>query len=95
VLHLRPGVRELFMLWLEAEHPHLVGRYQMLYRSSEAAQEYRDGVTTVISEQREVAWQRHGRPRPQPGTDTRRRRRSAGAAHQSRDDGGEQLTLTL
>jgi DNA repair photolyase len=95
VLHLRSGVRELIMPWLEAEHPHLVGRYQTLYHSSEAAQEYRDGVMTFISEQREAAWRRHGRPKPQPGAGTRGRRRPGGPAHQPRDDGGEQLTLTL
>ncbi|GAA3740837.1 Rv2578c family radical SAM protein [Leifsonia bigeumensis] len=30
-LHLRPFVKEWFMLWLEREHPELVGRYQQLY----------------------------------------------------------------
>jgi DNA repair photolyase len=30
-LHLRPGVREVFMDWLEAQRPDLVGRYAELY----------------------------------------------------------------
>jgi DNA repair photolyase len=30
-LHLRPGVRELFMPWLERVRPDLVGRYEKLY----------------------------------------------------------------
>jgi DNA repair photolyase len=31
-LHLRPGVKEVFMLWLSAARPDLVSRYQDLYR---------------------------------------------------------------
>ncbi len=34
LLHLRPGVRELFMPWLERNHPDLVPRYEELYRGS-------------------------------------------------------------
>jgi DNA repair photolyase len=30
-LHLRPGVKEVFMSWLSAAHPDLVGRYEELY----------------------------------------------------------------
>jgi DNA repair photolyase len=30
-LHLRPGVREVFMSWLSAAHPDLVPRYERLY----------------------------------------------------------------
>jgi DNA repair photolyase len=33
LLHLRPGVRELFMPWLERVRPDLVARYEELYRS--------------------------------------------------------------
>jgi DNA repair photolyase len=32
LLHLRPGVREEFMPWLQAEHPDLVSRYEEMYR---------------------------------------------------------------
>ena len=31
-LHLRPGVREVFMRWLRAQRPDLVERYEQLYR---------------------------------------------------------------
>ncbi|MBX3093477.1 MAG: Rv2578c family radical SAM protein [Cryobacterium sp.] len=31
-LHLRPGVKDWFMRWLEREHPELVTRYEGLYR---------------------------------------------------------------
>ncbi|NNC12946.1 radical SAM protein [Planctomonas sp. JC2975] len=30
-LHLRPGVKEWFMLWLEREHPELVEKYRAMY----------------------------------------------------------------
>ena len=33
LLHLRPGVREEFMPWLEQEYPELVDRYRDLYRT--------------------------------------------------------------
>ena len=36
LLHLRPGVREEFMPWLEANRPELVGRYRSLYRGAYA-----------------------------------------------------------
>jgi len=36
LLHLRPGVREEFLPWLEAEFPELVPRYRELYRGSYA-----------------------------------------------------------
>ena len=36
LLHLRPGVREEFMPWLEANRPDLVARYRSLYRGAYA-----------------------------------------------------------
>ncbi|MPZ73487.1 MAG: radical SAM protein [Nitriliruptorales bacterium] len=64
VLHLRPGVREVFWPWLEQEHPELVDRYHSLYRRrSQAAEEYRKGVTSFVVEQRKLAWHRHGNPK--------------------------------
>ena len=32
-LHLRPGVKEHYMEWLQEEFPDLVGTYQELYRN--------------------------------------------------------------
>ena len=96
VLHLRPGVREVFWPWLEANHPHLVDRYHALYRTSEAAAEYRDGVTAFVEEQREVAWRRYGRPAPPPWVGSRRQgQRPQRAEGQNPADGAEQLTFTL
>jgi DNA repair photolyase len=41
-LHLRPGTKEWFMLWLTAEHPELVPRYEAMYKfSAYAPKEYR------------------------------------------------------
>ena len=34
MLHLRPGVREEFLPWLEANHPDLVPRYRATYRGA-------------------------------------------------------------
>ena len=96
VLHLRPGVREVFWPWLEANHPHLVDRYSALYRTSEAAAEYRDGVTAFVEQQRDAAWRRYGRPAPPPWVGSRRRgERPEHAEGQNPADGAEQLTFTL
>jgi DNA repair photolyase len=66
VLHLRPGVRELFWPWLEQAHPELVGRYAGLYRHANAPAEYRDTVERFVAERRRAAWARHGRPDGHP-----------------------------
>lgn len=48
-LHLRPGVREWFMQWLEREHPDLVTRYEGLYaRGSYAPKGYRQWLAARI-----------------------------------------------
>lgn len=48
-LHLRSGSREWFMQWLAAHHPHLVSRYESLYRGgSYASKEYRDWLSGRI-----------------------------------------------
>ncbi|MEU4191102.1 Rv2578c family radical SAM protein [Kribbella sp. NPDC026611] len=42
ILHLRPGVKEWFMQWLEHDHPDLVARYKSLYaHGSYASPSYR------------------------------------------------------
>ncbi|MBA2529614.1 MAG: intein-containing Rv2578c family radical SAM protein, partial [Euzebyales bacterium] len=52
VLHLRPGVREVFWPWLTREHPQLVDRYTALYRRSDAARAYRDAVCAFVAQRR-------------------------------------------
>ncbi|HUH07352.1 MAG TPA: intein-containing Rv2578c family radical SAM protein [Egibacteraceae bacterium] len=66
VLHLRPGVRELFWPWLERAHPELVNRYTQLYSRSRAAKAYRDEITAFVAERRRAAQSRHGRPMNRP-----------------------------
>jgi DNA repair photolyase len=62
VLHLRPGVREVFWPWLTERHPELIERYTTLYRTANAARAYRDEIAAFVAEQRAAAWKRHGRP---------------------------------
>jgi DNA repair photolyase len=66
VLHLRPGVREVFWPWLTDHHPELVERYGELYRGAQAAKAYRDRVTGVVARCRSRARRRHGAPVPAP-----------------------------
>lgn len=48
-LHLRPGVKEWFMLWLADAHPELVPRYQALYaKGAYAPKEYRQWLAARI-----------------------------------------------
>ena len=94
VLHLRPGVREVFWPWLEAEHPELVARYEALYRRSQASREYADGVLGEVRRARAAAWRRHGRPAEPPAW----RRSGMGTGASPPGDGlqpppGEQLSL--
>ena len=50
MLHLRPGVREEFLPWLEEEHPDLVERYLQMYR-----QPYGPKATARVSSGRQVS----------------------------------------
>jgi DNA repair photolyase len=43
-LHLRPGVKEEFMPWLEATYPELVAGYRRLYRGSNAPKAVRERI---------------------------------------------------
>jgi DNA repair photolyase len=48
-LHLRPGAREWFRIWLDRERPDLVGRYRDLYRGgSYVRREYRDELARRV-----------------------------------------------
>ncbi|GAB3612561.1 Rv2578c family radical SAM protein [Humibacter ginsengisoli] len=48
-LHLRPGVKEWFMMWLEREHPELVDKYRAMYGSKAYAPvEYRKWLAARI-----------------------------------------------
>lgn len=86
VLHLRPGVRELFWPWLEQAHPDLVGRYAELYRGANAAAEYRTAVEDFVAQRRRAAWARPGRPDGRPSI-------RGGAHATARRPAGTQLRL--
>ena len=52
VLHLRPGVREQFMPWLEGYRPDLLGEYRRIYRGSYAPTEVRRRIGEVVGQAR-------------------------------------------
>jgi DNA repair photolyase len=70
MLHLRPGVREEFMPWLEEHHPDLVDRYRELYTNPYGPKAERAALAKIVSEA--------GRGRtPQRRAASHRRTRSA------------------
>jgi DNA repair photolyase len=48
MLHLRPGVREEFMPWLEETHPDLVERYAQLYRTPYGPKAEREAISQQV-----------------------------------------------
>jgi DNA repair photolyase len=49
LLHLRPGVREEFLPWLEEEHPDLVPRYLEMYRHPYGPKAMREGLGRQVA----------------------------------------------
>jgi DNA repair photolyase len=49
LLHLRPGVREEFLPWLEESHPDLVARYLEMYRHPYGPKQARDALGRKVS----------------------------------------------
>jgi DNA repair photolyase len=47
-LHLRPGVKEEFMPWLEETYPELVAGYRRLYRGSNAPKTLREQIADRV-----------------------------------------------
>jgi DNA repair photolyase len=47
-LHLRPGVREEFLPWLEETYPELVSDYRRLYRGSNAPKPVREAIADQV-----------------------------------------------
>jgi DNA repair photolyase len=67
-LHLRPGVKEEFMPWLEREYPELVEGYRRLYRGSNAPKATRESIAARVGD----AKRRHPLPdRPERKPDQR------------------------
>ena len=50
LLHLRPGVREIFMPWLEGHRPDLGARYRELYSSSYATPGARARLSQAVDD---------------------------------------------
>ena len=48
LLHLRPGVKEEYMPWLERTRPDLVGRYEQLYPRAYAPKEEQRKLSRVV-----------------------------------------------
>jgi DNA repair photolyase len=61
-LHLRPGVKEEFMPWLEREYPELVADYQRMYRGSNAPKPVREEIADRVR----AARRRYPLPEPPP-----------------------------
>jgi DNA repair photolyase len=49
LLHLRPGVRDQYLGWLEATKPNLLETYKQLYPKSYAPRRTQDELTTLVS----------------------------------------------
>ena len=96
VLHLRPGVREVFWPWLTQHHPELVDRYQRLYQRTDAAKDYREAVSSFVAQQRTLAWRKYGKPPEPPAWHRQHQFRTQHQKPGASDpgaDGGEQLQL--
>jgi DNA repair photolyase len=68
-LHLRPGVKEEFMPWLEREYPELVDGYRRMYRGSNAPKATRQAIAGRVG----AARRRYPPPEPAPEPPTPRR----------------------
>jgi DNA repair photolyase len=87
MLHLRPGVREEFLPWLEQEHPDLVERYLQMYRQPYGPKAMRESLGREVSSMVSAAGGiRRG---VEPARRFFRRDRSPGVKEQ----GSEQLRL--
>jgi DNA repair photolyase len=86
LLHLRPGVREEFLPWLEEHYPDLVDTYADLYRRPYAPATERDALGRRVASMVRGLGGLRG-VQPAPGRFSRSSKRDAGG------DGSEQLSL--
>jgi len=92
-LHLRPGVREEFLPWLEETYPELVPGYRRLYRGSNAPRPVREAIADQVQSEK-----RRHRTFAAPTTPTTARRVPDPPPRDSRAEASEpatQLSLTL
>ena len=76
LLHLRPGVREEFMPWLEEHHPDLVPRYRSMYRQPYGPTEERGRLAATVGDVMRELGGSHSHSAPER---FRRRRPAAGS----------------
>jgi len=48
VLHLRPGVKEWFLSWLQMEHPELAASYEAIYKRADAPKEVTETIRKTV-----------------------------------------------
>jgi DNA repair photolyase len=92
-LHLRPGVKEEFMPWLEESYPELVAGYRRLYRGSNAPKMVREAIADRVR-----AEKRRHRAFASPASPSTARRLPDPRPRDSPGPGAEpatQLSLTL
>ncbi len=95
LLHLRPGVREEFMPWLEQHHPDLVPRYHALYPKPYASARSSERLGREVSGMVGAARARWPRRSDNDASGTDRFRRRAALDRGSSERGGVARQATL
>lgn len=88
VLHLRPGVKEEFLPWLEDNYPQLIGSYERIYRRSNAPKDVTEPIIRAVGNFRRKYLG------PEPETPRRHPRREPEESRQE-EEVSEQLNLGL
>ncbi|ROQ39721.1 DNA repair photolyase [Frondihabitans sp. PhB188] len=65
LLYLQPGVKELYLSWIERERPHLLDGYRRLYSGGTHASK---GYQELVYDRARASLRRHGLPVPGPAT---------------------------
>ena len=89
LLHLRPGVREEFLPWLERHHPELIPRYLELYPRAYAPKPERDRLGRRVDAIVRAARRRWPERPPGDASATPRFRRSSGRNDRSAERAGD------
>jgi DNA repair photolyase len=89
-LHLRPGVKEEFMPWLEETYPELVADYRRLYRGSNAPRAVREAIANRVR-----AEKRRHQPSASPTDPATARRLPQPPPPPPHPEPATQLSLTL
>ena len=84
VLHLRPGVKEEFLPWLEKEYPELLDQYLRMYKGSNAPKSVAEPIQKSVYSLKDL----HG-----PKTGPRHRQAKKPAPKEPPEPQGEQMSL--